>query len=192
METSPDLGAAESAMSEMGRAWWVFLVTGILWLLAAMVILRFDVTSIAAVGVLLGVVILLVGVNEFIIAAMVEGWKWVHVVLGILFVLGGFAAMFRPVNAFWALASILGFLLVLKGTFDIVAAIASRDVYPLWGLGLAVGILEVLLAFWVSQQYFPARAALIIVWVGIAAIFRGVTEIVLAFQVRRLGREAAV
>jgi uncharacterized membrane protein HdeD (DUF308 family) len=59
-----------------------------------------------------------------------------------------------------------------------------------WGLGLAVGILEVLLAFWVSQQYFRPRAALIILWVGMAAIFRGVSEIVLAFQIRKMGREA--
>jgi Short repeat of unknown function (DUF308) len=175
-----------------GRQWWIFLVTGILWLIAAMIILRFDVTSLVAIGVMLGVVILFVGANEFMIAALVPGWKWVHVVLGILFVIGGLSAMFRPVDAFWALASILGFLLLLKGSFDIIASIAGRDEHPVWGLGLAVGILEVLLAFWVSQQYFAPRAALIIIWVGIAAIFRGVTEIVLAFQIRKLGREAGM
>lgn len=187
METSASLREAEA---QFGRNWWIFLVTGILWLLGAMIVLRFDETSIAFVGVLLGVVIVMAGANELLIAAMVEGWKWVHVVLGVLFVIGGIAAMFQPGEAFWALASILGFLLLLKGTFDIVVSIATRDENPVWGLGLAIGILEVLLAFWVSQQFFRPRAALIILWVGMAAIFRGVSEIVLAFQVRKLGREA--
>ncbi len=194
METTGSLAQAEAqaGIAEIGRRWWIFLVTGILWLLAAMIILRFDATSLAAIGVLLGVVIVIVGANELMIAALVPGWKWVHVILGILFIIGGIGAMFRPIDAFWALASILGFLLLLKGSFDIVASIAGRDEHPVWGLGLAVGILEVLLAFWVSQQYFAPRAALIIIWVGMAAIFRGVTEIVLAFQIRKLGREAGV
>ena len=30
--------------------WWLFLVTGIAWLLISLIVLRFDVTSIAAVG----------------------------------------------------------------------------------------------------------------------------------------------
>jgi uncharacterized membrane protein HdeD (DUF308 family) len=54
---------------------------------------------------------------------------------------------------------------------------------------LVAGILEVLLAFWVSQQFFVPRAALIIVWIGFMAIFRGITEIVLAFSLRRAERD---
>ena len=39
------------------------------------------------------------------------------------------------------------------------------------------GILEILLGFWASQQMFPARAALLLVWVGFFALFRGISEI---------------
>jgi hypothetical protein len=48
----------------------------------------------------------------------------------------------------------------------------------------------VLLGFWASQQFFQARAALILIWVGFFALFRGFGEIVMAFAVRRAGREA--
>ena len=78
----------------------------------------------------------------------------------------------------------LGLLLILKGAFDIIAAVMTKEVNGLWGLGLAVGIIEVLLGFWASQQYYPARAALIIIWVGLTALFRGIGEIVLAFGLR--------
>jgi uncharacterized membrane protein HdeD (DUF308 family) len=61
----------------------------------------------------------------------------------------------------------------------------------MWWLGLTAGILEILLGFWASQQFFPARAALILIWVGFMALFRGLSEIILAFQLRHAGRELA-
>jgi uncharacterized membrane protein HdeD (DUF308 family) len=124
------------------------------------------------------------------IAVVREGWKWAHIALGVLFVIGGIIAFASPGDAFWALASILGFLLVLKGSLDVIVSTMTKDVNELWGLGLVVGILEVLLGFWASQQFFPARAALILIWVGFVALSRGFSEIVLAFQIRRLNKAA--
>ena len=170
--------------------WWLFLVTGIAWLLISLIVLRFDITSIATVGVLLGVVFLMAAVNEF--AAMaVPGWRWLHGILGVLFVVGAVWAFIHPANAFYELAAILGFLLLLKGSLDITVAVMSKEVNDLWWLGLIVGILEILLAFWASQQYFAPRAALILLWVGFFAMFRGFTEIFFAFAIRRAGKEMA-
>jgi uncharacterized membrane protein HdeD (DUF308 family) len=45
------------------------------------------------------------------------------------------------------------------------------------------GVLEILLGFWVSQQEFPARALLLLIWVGFFALFRGFSDILLAFEV---------
>jgi uncharacterized membrane protein HdeD (DUF308 family) len=55
---------------EAARYWWLFLVSGILWLLIAWLVLRLNATSIATVGVLLGVVFGLSGINEVGIGAM--------------------------------------------------------------------------------------------------------------------------
>jgi uncharacterized membrane protein HdeD (DUF308 family) len=181
-----------AAARSLAGVWWLFLVTGILWLLVALVVLRFNLTSIAAVGVLLGVILLMAGMNEFLMMAMPGlGWKWFHAILGVLFVIGGIWAFIHPIDAFWELAAILGFLLVLKGTFDIVTAVMTREINDIWWLGLVIGILEVLLAFWVSQQYFAPRAAIILIWVGFAALFRGVGEIVTAFELRSAKKELA-
>jgi uncharacterized membrane protein HdeD (DUF308 family) len=46
------------------------------------------------------------------------------------------------------------------------------------------GILEILLGFWASQQRFPARAALLPLWAGFFALFRGISESVIAFELR--------
>jgi Short repeat of unknown function (DUF308) len=179
------VGTAAAAVEEASNLWWLFLITGILWLWVSIVVLRFDNTSITAVGVIIGVVFLGGAANEAVIASIAPTWRWVHWVLSAVFLLGALWAFIRPEDTFWALASVLGFVLVIKGGADIGEAVATKPVNDLWWLLLVVGILEVFLAFWVSQQFYPARAELLILWVGFAALFRGVTEIGLAFRLRR-------
>jgi len=176
----------QSMLSELTSAWWLFLVTGIAWLVIALIILRFDTTSLATVGVLLGLVLLIAGVNEFMIGIVRPMWSWAHVALGVLFLVGGIIAFAQPFSAFWALASILGLLLVLKGSLDIVLSAMTKSVNEFWWLGLVAGILEVIVGFWASQQVAPARAALVILWVGLLGLLRGISEIVLAFHIRHL------
>ncbi|GMU78922.1 MAG: hypothetical protein AMXMBFR46_17150 [Acidimicrobiia bacterium] len=172
------------AARQVTGLWWIFLVTGILWFIISLVVLRFDESSITTIGVIIGIVFAVACVNEFVAMGVVESWKWLHAILGVLFALGALWAFIQPEKAFWALASVLGFLLIFKGTVDIIEAVMTKEYNSLWGLGLAAGIIEVLLGFWASQQYYPARAALIIIWVGFAALFRGIGEIILAFRIR--------
>jgi len=93
-------------MREGSRDWWVFLVTGIAWLVIAWLVLRVNVTSITTVGVLLGVAFIAAGVNEAGLGSLVSGgWNVWHNVMSFIFLLGGLWALIRPVNTFFALAS---------------------------------------------------------------------------------------
>lgn len=180
---------------EGARYWWVFLVTGIAWLLIAWLVLRMDITSIAAVGVLLGVVFLVASVNEVGLGSLMSGgWKILHYVMALIFFIGGLWSLVRPVDSFFALASVLGLILLFYGTFEIARAFSSRDVNPYWWIGLVTGILLLLLAFWVSgsdRVYALAqRTYLILFWVGFFALFKGITQIVNAFGIRHAGKVA--
>jgi uncharacterized membrane protein HdeD (DUF308 family) len=104
--------------------------------------------------------------------------------MGVIFVAGAIWSFVTPFGAFWSLATVLGFLLIFKGTLDIVESVVSQPANPIWWLGIVTGILEVGLGFWATQQYFPARALLLLLWVGFYAMFRGISEIVLAFELR--------
>ena len=64
--------------------------------------------------------------------------------------LGGLWGFIRPVNTFFALASVLGLILIFYGAFEIIQGVASRAVNPYWWVKLITGILLILLAFWVS------------------------------------------
>ena len=139
-------------------------------------------------GILLGVLFLFSMINEFMIASVHSSWRWLHVLMGVIFLFGAAWAFARPFDAFWTLASILGLLLIFRGTLDIITSIDAREVNSVWWLGLVAGILEVLLGFWASQQFYSVRGALLLVWVGLFALFRGISEIVVAFELRRAQR----
>ena len=176
------------------RWWWAPLGMGLLWFVIGWLVLRANYTSLATVGVLVGVVFLVAAVGESVLAWLTPGgWAALHVVLAVLFVLGAAWSFVRPVNTFFALASILGLLLLVQGGLYIARAVAMRDVSSYWGITLASGILIALLGLWVSTSdrvwTLGARSAFILLWVGFMAIFRGVSDIVLAFELRGAARD---
>jgi uncharacterized membrane protein HdeD (DUF308 family) len=181
------LSDAREAVKDVTDKWWLFLVAGLAWFVISLLVLRMNLTSVAAVGVLLGIVFLVSGAEEVLVASVRTSWAWARYLLAACFFVGAVWCFIRPFGAFWSLAAALGFLLVFKGTLDIIESVSTQAVNPVWWLGLVAGILELGLGFWASQQYFPARAALLLLWVGLYALLRGISEIVLAFQVRSAG-----
>jgi uncharacterized membrane protein HdeD (DUF308 family) len=179
-------GRADTMLDQLAGPWWILLVTGIAWLVVALIVLRFRISSVVAVGVLMGVVFLAGWLSEILIAAVRPRWRWAHVLMAILFLFAACWSFASPFSAFWALAAIFGLLLIFRGSFDLVSSVSSRDVNPAWWLVMIAGVLEILLGFWVSQQEFPARALLLLIWVAFFALFRGFSDILLAFEVRGL------
>ena len=161
----------------------MFLLTGVGWLLISFIVLRFSLVSVAAVGTLVAVVFFVGALSEVAVASARRAWQWAHIAMAVLFFLGALWALINPVGAFWAIASVIGLLLIFRGALDVVTSISAREVNGAWWLGLGVGVIEILLGFWASQQTFPLRAELLLLWVGFFALFRGVNELVLAFEV---------
>jgi len=183
-----------SIVREGAKYWWLPLITGIAWLIVAWLVLRLNETSITTVGILIGIVLIAAGVNEAALGAFVPGgWRVLHIIMAVIFLLGGLWALIRPINTFFALASVLGLVLILYGAFEIFRAVAYREMNPYWWSGLIVGILLILLAFWVSGSdrvyALQQRTYLILFWVGFLALFKGISQIMLAFGIRRLGHE---
>ena len=189
IDEHPTIGSRTRAgLWRLAGPWWMFLLTGIAWLIIAWVVLRFTPASLTTVGVLMGILFLFAMFNEILIALVRSGWRWLHIVMAVIFAFGAGWAFARPYNAFWTLASILGLLLILRGTLDIITSASTREVNSTWWLGMLVGILEILFGFWAAQQYLRVQGALLLLWVGLFAIFRGISEIVVAFELRHAQR----
>jgi uncharacterized membrane protein HdeD (DUF308 family) len=169
--------------------WWLWLVTGILWLLAALVILQFDQASVTTVGVIIGILFVFSAVEQFTIGALVGGgWSLLYWFFGFLFVVAGVISFISPENTVAALADILGFLFFIVGVFWIIQAFAVRDLDDLWWLGLISGIAIIILAFWTGGQFFFEKVYVLLAFAGIWALLQGTTDVVRAFQIRKVGR----
>jgi len=178
-------------LEETARRWWVFLVTGIGWLVVSLVIFQWNYKTVYAISILFGCIALAAGVNEFLlIAVSTTGWKIAHGLLGALFVVAGVWALAHPHNAFATLAGLIGFFLLFKGILDVTVAVLAKAQADLWWLQLLVGILEILLAFWVAGS-FRRSVTLLVAYVGIVALSRGITELFVAFKLRGLKDRAA-
>ena len=108
--------------------WWVFLLTGIGWLVFALLVFQWDYTTVYAISFLFGAVALFAAMNEFIaITVSTTGWKIGHGILGALFVIAGIWALVHPHNAFATLAALIGFFLLFKGIFDLMVAFVTQS-----------------------------------------------------------------
>jgi uncharacterized membrane protein HdeD (DUF308 family) len=182
---------AREVLEEAADRWWLFLVTGIAWLVFSLLVFQWDYTTVYAISILFGIVAIFAGIDEFFaISVSTTGWKWVHGFLGVLFVLVGIYALWNPYDTFATLAALVGFFLLFKGVFDVTVAFVTKDEFELWWLQLVLGIVELLLAFWVAGN-FREKAILLVVYVGIVALVRGISEIFVAFKLKGLRRRLA-
>ena len=114
MEASVDKAA--------GRLWWIPLGAGIAWIVVALVILQFDQASVNTVGVIIGIMFLVTGFQQLLLASLFGSMRWLQLIFGVLFLIAGVISLISPENTFAALADILGFLFLLVGVFWIMQA----------------------------------------------------------------------
>jgi uncharacterized membrane protein HdeD (DUF308 family) len=195
--TNSMLGDAEERVEDgpLGRFlapvtdnWWLLLVTGIAWLLVSIVIFRFDYTTVAAVSVLFGIIALGAAANEVLLATVSsKGWRVAYLVMAGLSFAVGIVSFIHPGDTFVALAALVSFYLVFRGSFDLIMAFSLSRYLPGWWLLVITAIAELLIGFWAAGSWNNSVVVLV-AWVGAAALTRGITEIVGAFQLRDVGR----
>ena len=166
--------------------WWLLLITGAAWIVVAVILLRFDYTSVHAISILFGIVAIAAGVFEIFAIFMSDGWwKVLNILLAIVFFVAGVVAFIHPGDTFLALAAVFSFFLIFAGTFDIIESISVRHEIEVWWLQLIGGIIEVALGFW-AAGYYGRSAVLLVAWVAAFVLIRGIRDIVAAFRVHGL------
>jgi uncharacterized membrane protein HdeD (DUF308 family) len=174
---------------QVARYWWIFLVTGGAWILFAIIIFRFDWTSVNAIAILFGIVMIGAALNEIGNASGSRGgWRIAHGLLSAAFVVIAILSFVHPGNTFKALAGVMSFYFIFKGLFDVSLALFLHGELDVWWLRLILGLAELLVGLWAAGD-FGRRQILLVVFVGVAALTRGLTEILFAFGLRSVARE---
>ncbi len=177
----------ESVAHRVGSLWWALVAVGIGWIVLGFVVLRFDNSTVEIVSIVFGVMILLAGLGELFRASVsIGGWRVWHVVFGILLVIGSIVAFTNPGGTFVSLGWVVGFYFVVAGVFDIIFSLMSIA-FPGWWIGLLAGTAELILGF-IASSSFADSAVVLVTFVSVLAIFRGVSEITAGFATRAVAK----
>jgi uncharacterized membrane protein HdeD (DUF308 family) len=183
------MGPAErQEVLEASKGWWLYLLTGVLWIIFGFVVLSFDFDTVWAVAVFFGVGFIVGGVIELMVASRTPAWRWLHILFGLIAIAAGILALMWPGQTFLILAAIIGWYVLFAGIIDIVMSLAMRDENDLWWLQLILGIAQVAIGFW-AVGYADRSITLLVVWVGASALFRGISSIFLGFGIHSAGKE---
>jgi uncharacterized membrane protein HdeD (DUF308 family) len=187
--TNPRL-AFNTVRDGAARYWWLPLLSGIAWIVISIVIFRFDYTSVAAISVLFGIVAIGTAVTEAMIGAIsTGGWRWLHLLLAVVFAIAGITAFFQPGGTFVALAAIVSFYLIFRGISDIAIGFSLASSASTSWISVLTGFLELLIGFWAAGSW-GLSVTLLVAWVGATALLHGTSNIFAAFRLREHGSAA--
>jgi uncharacterized membrane protein HdeD (DUF308 family) len=165
------------------RNWWVLLLRGIFAVLFGVAAFSWPGPTLVALVFLYGAYALADGVTALWAGAFARAW-WL-VLSGLLGIAIGIGTFFYPGITAVVLFYMIAAWAVIRGIFEIVAAIQFRkEIRGEWAL-ITGGIFSII--FGVVLVAYPVSGVLALVWlIGAYALVFGVTMIVLAFQLRSL------
>jgi uncharacterized membrane protein HdeD (DUF308 family) len=174
----------------LARNWWVLALRGGIAILFGLLTILNPAISLAALILLFGAYALADGVFS-IIAAITRRRnepRWAALLVsGILGILIGLATFLMPGVTALVLLYFIAAWAVVRGIFEIIAAIQLRRVIDGEFWLILAGVLSV--AFGVLMFLFPGAGALaLLLWIGVFAIVFGVVLFALAFRLRGWGR----
>ena len=176
----------EVANASSRRHWPWMLLYGILLIIIGVFAWMDPLATGLAVGVILAVSFMIVGVGSLLAAFTDSGWqnKSVDILFGILALLAGLISFVNPFAGAISIVWVIGLLFIVTGGFELVAGFRSGG-EKMWLIIL--GVVDLLIGFWATFM-MPPDAALIALaaLVGMAFVLRGIFLSIVAFRLRGL------
>ena len=171
-------------VDQVSRGWWVLLITGVISAVAGGIII-FNDWTVGDLAVFIGFLLIFRGIfTTFSIPIDGSARTW-SVVLGLIEIGVGVAVFAWPGQTLLVVAAFIGWFLLFGGIMAIVGSLSGRRVLPYWGVILALGIIEVGVAFYLLDRPGLTLVAAVLA-IGLSALLYGVVEIVLAFEIKHM------
>jgi uncharacterized membrane protein HdeD (DUF308 family) len=167
---------------QLKAVWWVFLIIGVITAGLGVLVIVHPITGAYGLAILIAITLMVSGIGDILGAAQ---WRhsWLPILWGVLSIGVGIATLVWPDITLWALAVLIGVVLIARGLLRAMASIAGRP--PMWGLLLFVGLLE-LGAGIVSLVWPEATIFVLAVVIGVDLLIAGIASIVFAVRTRQL------
>jgi uncharacterized membrane protein HdeD (DUF308 family) len=178
--------AIAAELDAVHRNWGWLLAWGVLLLVSGLVALTYPIAATVVSVQVFGVLLLIAAGGQLAAAFHSRGWGGVLVAIlvGFLYFVGGVILLERPLGGAIVYTVFIAMLLFAVGIVRIASAMVNR--FSGWGWTVISGIMSVLLAVLIWQD-FPENALWVIgLFVGIDLIFAGVSWIMLALAAKGL------
>jgi uncharacterized membrane protein HdeD (DUF308 family) len=180
-----DLTAARSGPRPRTRWGW-FVALGVAQLILG-IIAWFDVIAFTIFGVIfIGALLVVAGVFQVVHAFMDREWGsfFLHLLVGILYVVGGFLLMDDPFPGALVITIFVAVALVVGGILRIVIGVRHRHL-PGWGLLIAGGIISVIVGVMLYLMLPWSGLWVVGTLIAIELIFHGVSWIQFGLTLRK-------
>ena len=179
--------------SRVVKMWWLLAIAGILCILAGIAVFVFPVQSYVALSIIFGVLVLLVGAAQLIIASSSNNYlamKGSWVVGGVLDILLGIFLCIYPNVTLMLLPVMMG-IWMMYHSFMILAFGGDLENFSIKGSGGTIfgGILLLILSIMVLINPFGAGVATILVLTGVGLMVFGFILCWLATKLRTIHRD---
>ncbi|WP_297549935.1 HdeD family acid-resistance protein [Thermococcus sp.] len=179
-------GGENVEYGEVGKNWVWLLGLGIIFMtlgFAGLLLLPLvSITSVAIFGAFM-----LVGGTLQVIQGIAKAKDWksrtLHIIMGVVYVIGGIATLENPILATTILTLVLGFSLMLIGAIRIGVAFQNRDISQ-WALMTLSGVLTVILGFLIVIQWPWSSLWAIGLFVSVDLIMSGANFIAIALSAK--------
>ena len=174
------------------RYWWLMLLIGIALFVLGILVFIYPAQSYVSMAVLFGWVILAAGILEVVLSAssdhFVTGRGWM-LAGGVIQIILGLILVFNVALSAVTLPIVLGFWLLCRG-FSTIGLGGDMRAMGISGAGWTIvgGVLLLLCALWMLFQPLVFGTAFVVVWLGVALLFAGVSAMALSFQLRTAHR----
>ena len=179
--------------SRMVKHWWLMLIAGLLCIVAGIIVFVFPVQSYVALSIMFGVLILLVGAAQLIVASSSRNYlamKGYWVVGGVMDVVLGILLCIYPNVTLVLLPVMLG-IWMMYHSFMILAFGGDMENFKMSGSGMTIcgGILLLILSVLILLNPFGAGVASVLIVAGVGLIVFGCIFCMLAMKLRRIHEE---
>ena len=180
---------AEKA-SKTVRHWWLYMLTGILSIIAGIVVFCNPIESYLTLSIMFGILMLISGIVELVVSATSRNYfttRGYSIVNGILNLILGIFLCCYPRVTMLALPVILGVWMLLN-SFTIIGLGSDMDSFRVRGSGwvIAGGVILLLLSLGITFFPLTLGTASVVILTGCAFIFFGALLIALSIRLRRI------
>ena len=164
--------------------WWLPVVFGVLLILYSFVVLSFTIETVWAIAIGMGIGLILAGIAELMATTLQSSGRFWGYVLGGLDVVLGILALAWPQATFVVLVRLVAWILLIHGVVDFVRSMEQRHLgFKEWWLTMLAGLASIAVAFW-AIRYVGRSTVILVLWVGIALLMRGIDFIMSGFNQR--------